>query len=203
MTGAEKGRVAMFENIREIGLFMIAAQAVIHFAPDRQYEKYIKLVSSVIILFLLIRPFISARGELKQEWQVGMEQIMQKYEEEDLWQETGKSADDTAVEQVEKEIKSRFNDVVADEEYCVNSVSLVFEKVVSKSGNDEPQLQKVEIVMAPRGKGKASPILVENIVIGKESGQENEEMASRYQEIFAGILGIEPDGVEVTCVGGW
>lgn len=43
----------MLENIKEIGVFMIAAQAVIHFSPGRQYEKYIKLVSSVIILFCL------------------------------------------------------------------------------------------------------------------------------------------------------
>ena len=34
----------MLETIRQIGVFMIAAQAVVHFAPGRQYEKYICLL---------------------------------------------------------------------------------------------------------------------------------------------------------------
>ncbi len=196
----------MLESIREIGLFMIAAQAVIHFAPGRQYEKYIKLISSVIVLFLFIRPFIAAQNDLENEWQTGMEQIMQNYEAEDLWQETGRSADDMAVEQLEKEIKFRLDQAIAEEAYCVNAVSLVFEEGDSAqtgAAGSGLQLEKVAVVMAPRGEETITPVLVEDIVIGKESGQEKEETASKYQEIFAEILGIVPDGVEVTCVGGW
>lgn len=196
----------MLDSIREIGLFMIAAQAVIHFAPGRQYEKYIKLISSVIILFLFIRPFISVQGELEQGWQAGMEQIMQDYEAEDLWQETGRGADDMAVEQLEKEIKSTFNQAIAGEVYCVSTVSLIFEESDSSwTGGDESALQfeKVVVVMAPKEEGTITPVLIEDIVIGEERRQEKEETASKYQEIFAKILGIVPDGVEVTCVGGW
>lgn len=196
----------MLESIREIGLFMIAAQAVIHFAPGRQYEKYIKLISSVIVLFLFIRPFIAARDKLEMEWQTGMEQIMQNYEAEDLWQEAGRSAEDMALEQLEQEIKFRLDHAIADEAYCVNIVSLVFEEGDSaQTGAEESglQLEKVSVVMAPRGEETITPVLVEDIVIGKEGGQEKEETALKYQEVFAEILGIVPDGVEVTCVGGW
>ncbi len=196
----------MLESIREIGLFMIAAQAVIHFAPGRQYEKYIKLISSVIVLFLFIRPFIAARDKLEMEWQTGMEQIMQNYEAEDLWQEAGRSAEDMALEQLEQEIKFRLDHAIADEAYCVNTVSLVFEEGDSaQTGAEESglQLEKVSVVMAPRGEETITPVLVEDIVIGKEGGQEKEETALKYQEVFAEILGIVPDGVEVTCVGGW
>ena len=83
----------MLENIRQIGLFMIAAQAVIHFAPGRQYEKYIKFVSSVIILLLFLKPFLSGQEALQGKWQTGMEQIIQQYEKENLWQGTDQSAD--------------------------------------------------------------------------------------------------------------
>lgn len=196
----------MLDSIREIGLFMIAAQAVIHFAPGRQYEKYIKLISSVIILFLFIRPFISVQGELEQEWQAGMEQIMQDYEAEDLWQAAGRGADDMAVEQLEKEIKSTFNQAIAGEVYYVSTVSLIFEESDSSwTGGDESGLQfeKVVVVMAPKEEGTITPVLIEDIVIEEERRQEKEDTASKYQEIFAKILGIVPDGVEVTCVGGW
>ena len=47
----------MLDTIREIGIFMIAAQAVVHFAPGRQYEKYIKSVSGIIILLLFCSLF--------------------------------------------------------------------------------------------------------------------------------------------------
>ncbi len=47
------------------------------------------------------------------------------------------------------------------------------------------------------------PVLVEEIVIGDEREKEETGEASKYQEIFANILGIEPDRVEVICVGGW
>ena len=42
----------MLKNIREIGIFMIAAQTVIHFAPGRQYEKYIKSVSGLSLIHI-------------------------------------------------------------------------------------------------------------------------------------------------------
>ena len=34
----------LVETIKKIGIFMIAAQAVLHFAPGQKYEKYIKLI---------------------------------------------------------------------------------------------------------------------------------------------------------------
>ena len=76
----------MLENIRRIGLFMIAAQAVIHLSPGRQYEKYIKLVSSVIILLLFIRPFLFQQGITQEPWQKTVEQILEKYKNENLLQ---------------------------------------------------------------------------------------------------------------------
>lgn len=195
----------MLENIRQIGLFMIAAQAVIHFAPAKHYEKYIKLISSVIILLLFIRPFIAMRGGLEEEWRTGLEQIIQKYEEESVWQENGQSSDVIALEHLEGEIKSRLNDAISEGEYYVREVSLVFEKDLPEGGKEiyELQLQSIKIVMSKGNGTKMEPILVEDIVIGDETQREYGEEELRYQDIFAGILGIEPGRVEVICVGGW
>lgn len=197
----------MLENIRRIGLFMIAAQAVIHLSPGRQYEKYIKLVSSVIILFLFIRPFLSLPGVTQEPWQDAVEQILEKYENESLWQADADDFHENAVKQLEEEVKARLNQEISGSGYCVNLVSLVFEGNISGMGGegDGPVLQRVEIVMADKGQEAVEPILVEEIVIGdeKEKEKESTNAASQFQEMFADILGIEREKVEVTCVGGW
>lgn len=195
----------MLENIRRIGIFMIAAQAVIHFSPGRQYEKYIKVISGVIILFLFMRPFLSMQGELEVEWQTGMEKIVQEYEGENLWNPQTAGIHDKTIEQMEDKIKSRLNEEASGGAYCVKSVSLVFGRSVSGEYGEscEPQLQRVEVVMSQVREEIVEPVLVEEIVIGDEREKEDAGEASKYQETFASILGIEPDRVEVICVGGW
>ena len=44
------------ESICKIGIFMIAAQAVIHFAPAAKYEKYMRLVVGIIVLLQFLVP---------------------------------------------------------------------------------------------------------------------------------------------------
>jgi len=47
---------AFFEAICRVGIFMICAQAVVHFRPQESYEKYLKLIVSVMILLQLFLP---------------------------------------------------------------------------------------------------------------------------------------------------
>lgn len=197
----------MLENIRRIGLFMIAAQAVIHFAPGRQYEKYIKLISSVIILFMFIRPFTYGQINPEEEWSAGLEQAMEEFEKEDMWQPEGEGIAGRTLDELEKEMKSALNEKISDEIYSVDSVSLLFDTdgTVDVGGGYDSQFQRVEIVMTKKGGEGIEPVLVEDIVIGGETedAEKTPEAALRYQEIFAGILEVEPDRVEVICVGGW
>ena len=57
----------MLDAIREIGIFMIAAQAVVHFEPGRQYEKYIKSVSGIVMLLLFLKPVLQLAGAVWEE----------------------------------------------------------------------------------------------------------------------------------------
>lgn len=43
-------------TICRIGIFMICAQAIVHFRPKETYEKYLKLLVSVMILIQLFLP---------------------------------------------------------------------------------------------------------------------------------------------------
>lgn len=49
-------RGTFFQTICRVGIFMICAQAVIHFRPNQSYEKYLKLLVSVMILVQIFQP---------------------------------------------------------------------------------------------------------------------------------------------------
>lgn len=46
----------LLQTICRIGIFMICAQAIVHFRPRETYEKYLKLLVSVMILIQLFLP---------------------------------------------------------------------------------------------------------------------------------------------------
>lgn len=47
---------SLLGSIRQIGVFMICAQALIYFKPKGSYEKYLKLLVSAMILVQLLSP---------------------------------------------------------------------------------------------------------------------------------------------------
>ncbi|MCM1117785.1 MAG: stage III sporulation protein AF [bacterium] len=57
-------------SIRQMGVFMICAQALIHFKPKGSYEKYLKLLVSAMLLVQLLSPIaalLSGRDGLSLE----------------------------------------------------------------------------------------------------------------------------------------
>lgn len=46
----------LFQAICRVGIFMICAQAVVHFRPKEAYEKYLKLLVSVMVLIQIFLP---------------------------------------------------------------------------------------------------------------------------------------------------
>nr|WP_289767263.1 stage III sporulation protein AF [uncultured Acetatifactor sp.] len=81
---------SLFQAICRMGIFMICAQAVIHFRPKEVYEKYLKLMVSVMVLIQVFLPVgnfllgdgrqdaLKALGKLGQE----LEQSMQEANED-------------------------------------------------------------------------------------------------------------------------
>ena len=45
-----------FQTICRVGIFMICAQAMIHFRPQEAYEKYLKLLVSIMVMIQLFLP---------------------------------------------------------------------------------------------------------------------------------------------------
>lgn len=53
------------EMIRNVGIFIIFAQAVVHFRPKASYEKYLKVLVSIIVLVMLMIPCFQVWGNVE------------------------------------------------------------------------------------------------------------------------------------------
>jgi len=194
----------MLDRIREIGIFMIAAQAVVHFAPGKQYEKYIKSVAGIVILLLFLRPFFQLSGA---EWKEP-EEILEKLTdmpafpggkagtEEVSFGQMGADPGSTAVSHMEAEVKTLLNRELNEDDYRVKRVSIQLTEDPSQEG--ERVLSEVKITMAKRTKAEeGNRIGIDEIVIGDAPDPAAENVLSGYRRRFAAILGIEEKRVEV------
>lgn len=197
----------MLKNIREIGIFMIAAQAVIHFAPGKQYEKYIKSVSGIIILLLFLKPFLQLSGA---EWKEP-ETVLEKLEElTDMpafpeWKNgaengsvkgKGTGVGSALVSRMETEVKELLNRELEGEDYCVKQVALQLAQDPSQEG--EMILSEVEITLTgAEDMEEESRIRVDEIVVNDTPDLTDGDAMSVYRGRFAALLGIEEKRVEV------
>ncbi len=80
----------LFDAICRVGIFMICAQAILHFCPKSAYEKYLKLLVGVSVLLQLFLPVCrllpgsglkeTAKGleEFRTQLMSGMEQTQEE-----------------------------------------------------------------------------------------------------------------------------
>lgn len=62
---------ALVRSIVQVGIFMVCAQSVVHFRPNGSYEKYVKLLVSIMILIQVFLPVMSF-------FTGGMDQLMER-----------------------------------------------------------------------------------------------------------------------------
>ena len=206
----------MIGTIRQIGLFMIVAQTMLHFAAGKQYEKYIKIIAGVIILLLFVRPFSGSQSDILGQWQQEMERMAEEMGSRSReWQETVPDMDQAmeqrVTRQLEEEIKNRFNAEMQTENYKVTDVMIAWETHGTGERNEEqttaPGWVRVtlrQMTQSEAGDGGPDPVRIEKIRIGGEravSDAESGESLREYRRIFAELLGIEEDQVEVVCGG--
>lgn len=70
---------SFFRAICQMGIFMICAQAIIHFRPNGSYEKYLKMLVSTMIL---VQIFLPVSRLLTSGTQEGLEERIAMMEEE-------------------------------------------------------------------------------------------------------------------------
>lgn len=215
----------MLENIRNIGMFMIAAQTVLHFAAGKQYEKYMKVITGVIILLMFVGPFLSGSDVFAENWQEEYERMerqiqMQSNARQEISYTAG-SVETTALQKIQEEIRSRFNDLVAESGVRVTSVIIDLEQTNESTGVQTESrsfvFRRVKVTVQDTADNSADLyddgiIKIEEIVVGQGAGadepqetgdvSEQNDGIKKYQHLFAQTLGIADDRVEVTYLGG-
>ena len=56
----------LLSKIGQIAIFMICAKTLLHFRAKESYEKYLKLLVSLMLLVLLVEPLMEALGKGKE-----------------------------------------------------------------------------------------------------------------------------------------
>lgn len=77
----------LMETIVRMGIFMICAQVLIHFRPNGSYEKYMKLLVSVMILAQLFFPVMNlflGEGQQMEDLVVQFQEQMEESRKEAL-----------------------------------------------------------------------------------------------------------------------
>ena len=232
----------MTENIKQIGLFMIVAQTFLHFAAGKQYEKYMKIIAGIIVLLLFVRPFSTSDEDFASRWQKEMTRLTDQIESHnDRWQKTitesEYGSEDTALHQLEEEIRRKLNAEKTSDEYDVTDVRIKW----GRRTDQTLVVERIRIALQTARDGETSeervvvdPVMIEEVQIGAgenagaqrteaawqedeaayesgkyREGQENAGQSDRvgavqeYRSMFAVIMGIDEERVEVVMDGGW
>lgn len=183
----------MLESIRQIGIFMIVAQTVMHFAANGRYEKYMKIIAGVIVLLLFIRPFISGSDGQVMKWQEEMAHIMEQIEARsgDFGNMTyeGGSTEALVIRQIEEEITRRLNEAAAGHGCRVVKTTIELtgqEKgdfVIGEAGAGEYVFDRVRVTVRDQsGSGERQAVQAEQSETGVDRMAQTEPSAEGIKQ---------------------
>lgn len=220
---------ALVDLIKKIGIFMIAAQAVIHFAPDIKYAKYMKLIVGILVLLQFLSPVYRIVSGMEADWGAqlsGMEQEFGAYGLSENLSDSY-SASDTVTASIEQEIKYRLNACISamdsQKNYVVTNVIIELEK---SDGNSESvteyAIRRIKVVVWEHNEEAAGEenvsdadntggennieriekIQIDKIGITEKSAEEKEnETTDNLRGMFCSVLGMEEKYMEVVVYG--
>lgn len=104
---------AFFNAICQMGIFMVCAQAIVHFRPNGSYEKYLRMLVSVMILVQIFLPVTRLFSGGVQQNMDELVNRMQRQMEESMEQAKSFSAasDELLDRMTLEEVKTRLNNV--------------------------------------------------------------------------------------------
>lgn len=190
-----------FEAVKRIGIFMVCAQAILHFKPAQKYGKYLKLLVSVMVLVQLLVPFMNLFTHKEEsEFLLRVQQLQTEMDEDiKLLEYENSLNEENILQKVEVEIKSKINKVAT--KYNIKIQKMTWEHA-DYTGNvviyaqEVADLQGDGIRIEPVS--KAGQIVVSGEKEEKK-GAEDEKTQVLLKEA-ALILGIEEEQIEVVWV---
>lgn len=184
-----------FQSIKQIGIFMICAQVILHFKPSVKYEKYLKLLLSVMILVQILIPIINFfSGNSSADFYLLIEELQTEIDKnmEQLEIESAIS-EENILNHTYDEIKSRINNNIIETGLQVKKIEYNEENAVVLYVEQSSIRQDVSIEI-----GKVS--IGEQEIAGKAVTEKNGEMENELHmlsNIAAKELGIKEEQIEV------
>lgn len=182
------------ELLKKVTIFMLAGQIIVQFLPSGGYEKYVKMMISIMVLSQIALPILSlGKFDARQTFQ----SALQQYEEEmdrisRQVEEAGLQSRDYREEALSMTARSSLEQVSAQYGVTVAAVSrtedgrLVLH--VSADGEQKTGIEKIRI--SPQEPGEEA-VWAETDNAGTEKEQQ------KLQTAFAEELGISPEELEV------
>lgn len=177
----------IYDTIKRLGIFTVIAQTMIHFCPNTQYEKYIKVLIGIMSVTIVVTPFLGIVHDFSQEdFQSSVLNWEQKIEMTEEKSQIEISQEALMISQTEEEMKTRINRGITEETYIVKKVMIV---------QEQETINKIHITLT---ENRESQIAIDDIQIGEAKEHKSEQI--KWEEICATILGIDQAYLEVTFI---
>lgn len=199
---------SLLEFMKRIAVFMIIAQTILHFRPNKSYEKYLKMLIGIMMLAIFIVPItqLFRRDSMKE-----YERLLEGYEKNiDKMYETSNFQinlqEEAYLYTMREEIKDRFNNISKTYGYTVKNVDFVGISDTSEAGvkitsEGESSIQ----VTLQEQSSKISTIQVDKIKfrgnktenVSAVVPEEFNEMILMLRREFATSLGVEENVIKI------
>ena len=173
---------------------MLAGQIIVQFLPSGGYEKYVKMMISIMVLSQIALPILSlGKFDAQQNFQTALRQYEEEMERISRQvEEAGLQSGDYQEEALSMTARSSLEEVSAQYGVTVTAVSRTEDgrPLLQVSGDGEQRVQIEKVKISPQGP-EAEAVL---------NGSDNTEAAQKQQELreaFAEELGIAPEELEV------
>lgn len=172
----------MIQIIREVGIFIVIAQAVLYFVPGESYVKYVKIIIGIIMIAKMAQPLLVFVDG--QQWQRILEEMpdLQTFSQAEL--PDAREGSGRIEETIERELIGKLN---AEPFEGYTACGVVF--ATAGSGKEE-----LVITVSDR-RGKEGQIRIDKITVGDAQAQSGQARA--IAEHYGKILGMDPEGIRI------
>lgn len=184
----------MIEMIKEVGIFIVIAQAVLYLVPGENYEKYVKVIVGIIMIAKMVQPVLTLFSEdaVSDSLDAFLEQSDTIFEIPEEIEELALEDKETVIlEEIETEMEQRLKE---------NPIEGYRAKELMISREPTGEAAKIIITVSKEEGGENAEIKIEKVVIGEER-KENTDIPEKEEEAlkeyYGQILGIAPQQIEI------
>lgn len=180
--------------LKKVTIFMLAGQIIVQFLPSGGYEKYVKMMISIMVLSQIALPILSlGKFDAQQTFQTALQQYEEEMERISRQvEEAGLQGRDYQQEALSMTARSSLEEVSAQYGVTVTAVSRTEDgRLALQVSGGTQQRVRIEKVEIPSQGQEEEAVM---------AGMENTETAQKQQElreVFAEELGIAPEELEV------